>query len=496
MPVFDLVRARAAALQAVKAAPTRPPGRLMAASPATERWSIPDPASAERQSNLYANLSPLQTAIGSVANAVATTPFGVSRRAGEDLSAIKNHSFELLLQAPNERESQYEFLVNTASWLGMMGEAYWWKNTDDEFAEPNELWVIPKTKIAPVPDGKMGIRGYLFDNGGGVPMLLQEWEIVHFKGWNPLNEYVGLSGLQALGTDAMGDIGAQRYNANTFANGNIKYDGFLAFADYIEEGKWQRLIRDQQEQHGGTQNKRAAMLRGVGAGGVQWISTAMSRADMQYLEMRRFTKEEIFERFAPGLASILAINATEANSTAGKDTFREFAVYWLTVAIAAKVTQKLLPLYGQNLVGAFEDVRRVDTLIELQEQAEYAKTHTIDEIRMKYHQDAPLGDERGALLPAEIGKGLTDARKPEDKPPPPQFGQPPAAPQPPVDLATAGKALDRQRWRTVALKALAAGRAPGGRVFEPDYLSDGEAMEIRAALLHASTEDAVKAVFE
>jgi phage portal protein BeeE len=500
MGILTVINNRAAALATTKAAPARPPGRLRAAYASMERWDIPDPAQAERQANLYANLSPLQSAIRSVANAVATTPFSVQKRTSEDMAGIKNHPFELRLQTPNDQESEYEFLVNTASWLSMSDECFWWLNKVDELAPPDELWVIPKTKIQPVPDGNMGILGYLFDNGSGVPVPLREWEVVHFKGWNPLNKYVGLSGLQALGTDATGDIGAQKYNANTFADGNIKFDGFLAFADYIDDPRWLRLQQDQTEQHGGTKNKRAAMLRGVGAGGVQWISTAMSRADMQYLEMRRFTKEEIFERFAPGLASILAINATEANSTAGKDTFREFAVYWLTVAIASKITQKLLPLYGENLVGVFEDVRRVDTLVELQTQEAYERTHTVEETRAKYYQDKPLGDERDKLLPAEVGKGMTDARKPEDKPPPVvppafggQLGQP--APAQPDALALAQKRLDLDRWERKVTKALAAGRLPADVPFDPDYLTDGEAMPIRAALKRAVTAQDVSAAF-
>ena len=38
---------------------------------------------------------------------------------------------------------------------------------------------------------------------------------------------------------------------------------------------------------------------------------------MQFLEERNFTKEEIFGKLAPGLASVLAVNATEANALAG-----------------------------------------------------------------------------------------------------------------------------------------------------------------------------------
>jgi hypothetical protein len=233
-----------------------------------------------------------------------------------------------------------------------------------------------------------------------------------------------------------------------------------------------------------------------GAGGVQWIATQLTQVEIQYLEQRRFTMEEIYARLAPGLASVLAINATEANSTAGKDTFLSMAVYPQTFSIGKKITQKLLPAYGDGLVGAFEDVRRVDTEIELKEQAEYSKTHTVDEIRKKYYQDTPLGDERGTLLPAEIGSGMTDARNPADKPPPPaplQLGAPPA----PADaLAQAQKRLDRERWERKAINHMAANRPLDLLTFDPDYLSDDEAMPIRAALKAARSADDVRRVFE
>jgi hypothetical protein len=57
-------------------------------------------------------------------------------------------------------------------------------------------------------------------------------------------------------------------------------------------------------------------------------------------------------------------------------------------------------------------------------------------------------------------------------------------------MAAAGKALDRRRWRDKAVKAIVAGR--GADVsFDPEYLTDDEAMSVRAALKRASTADDV-----
>lgn len=498
MPLRDRIATRAAVLFGdMKAAPpTRPPGRLRAASAMTERWDIPDPTLAEPQSNLYANLGWIQIAVSMVSEAVASTPFSVSQRTRSGLSAIEDHPLELLFEQPNPEQDQSEFFEATVSWKRITGNCYWWLNRASETAPPDEIWIIPSNKIQPVPAGDMSVRGYLYNAGYSTPIPLEAWEVLHFKSFNPLNQYVGLSAVQALAIDATGDIAAQRFNANFYGKDNVKGAGILAFAEAIDDPRWNRIASDWSEQHGGTKNNRVMRLRGVGAGGVQWIATQLSQVEIQYLEQRRFTMEEVYARLAPGLASVLAINATEANSTAGKDTFLSMAVYPQTFSIGKKITQKLLPAYGDGLVGAFEDVRRVDTQIELLEQQEYSKTHTIAEVRKKYYQDKPLGDDRDKLLSAEVGSGMTDARNPADKPPPPaplQFGQQAAAPD---ALATAQKRLDRERWERKAMKHALAGRPLDLLTFDPDYLSDDEAMPIRAALKAAKSADDVRRVFE
>lgn len=489
MPIVNRILERAFA---GKAAPMRPPGRLRA-NASYERWAIPDPALIENQNNLYAWQTWVQNAIDIPSKMAAAEPFNVLELRGEETAPIKNHPFEVLLMQPNDRQSRFEFLVATFSWLGSANNCYWWLNAPDVMTPPVELWIIPPQQIQPVPDGNMGLKGYLYDPGGGMPpVALDEWDIVHFKGWNPNNKYVGLSPLQALAMDAKGDLAAQRYNTAFYDKDNAKADGILAFADAIDDGRWERLKAEQADQHGGTKHKRMMMLRAVGAGGVQFIKTQMSRADMAYLEQRQFTKEEIYDRLAPGLASALAINANEANSRTGQANLREMCIYPMHMAIAETIALKLLPRYGKNLTGEFEDVRHKDRQLELQEIQEYARYHTIDEVRKRWYGDAPDPD-RGALYVAEIGKGMTDARAPEDKPAPQPFGAPPQPGAP--DLLQAQKLLDRHRWQTKVTKALAAGRLPDAVEFTPDYLTDDETMAIRAALKRARSADEIAGAF-
>lgn len=394
---------------------------------AAEQYSIPDRALPEAQLELYKRLSWVQIAVSQVAAQAAIVPFRVMQRKGEKTEAIENHPFELLLDRPNPMMSRFEFMEATKAYYALTGQSFWWLNRANENAAPDEVWVIPPQNVKPVPDRRMFIRGYEFDSGKDGKVFLEPWEVVHFKRFNPLNSFVGLSPIEALATVATADMNMQKTNASTFDKGSIKTPGALAFSDPIPDDQWKVMRKEIEDQYGG--NKRKMMLlRNVGKGGVEWLPMSVTMADMQFLESRTFTKEEIWAMYAPGLSSMLSVNATEANSDTGRKTFIELAVWPHLVRIAGKITNDVLPIYGENLVGEFDDIRVSDRSMALSEQQAFERVHTIDEVREKFYQASPIGDDRGKLLPAEIGKGLTKTTEPE----PPPVMMPPQTPNQPT----------------------------------------------------------------
>lgn len=365
-----------------------------------EQWMMPERTLPQAQSELYLRLSWVQAAIGAVARTAATTAFSVSRLVGEDTEAIENHDFELLLRRPNPSQSRFELLEATVSYHALTGNAYWWLNRSSEKAPPDEVWIIPPHRIQPIPDGRMYLRGYMYESDTGEKIPLERHEVVHFKRFHPLNSFVGLSPIEALATIATGDLAMQKWNTNLFDKDNAKMPGALAFADPVENDAWEKIKADVNAKHGGT--KRALMmLRNVGKGGVQWVSMAVSQRDMEFLSGRTANKEEIFSIYAPGYASMLAVNATEANSKAGKATFVEMAVWPQLVSIAEKITNDLLPVYGDKLIGAFDDVRISDRGMQLAEQNAASQVQTVDELRQGFYSLPPLADGRGERLLSE-----------------------------------------------------------------------------------------------
>lgn len=382
----------------MKAQPKPPDWLLLSAQ--DEEYSVPDGTQPKKQADLYTKLSWVQIAVGTVAQTAATAAFGVMQLQGEKTNAVENHPFELLLRRPNPLMSRFELLVATFSYQALTGNAYWWLNRKSEKTAPDEIWIIPPHRIKPVPDGKQFLRGYIYesDNGDGIP--LETHEIVHFKRFNPLSSFVGLSPIEAIDMVATGDLAQQKWNTNYFAQDNAKMPGALAFSEFVDDATWAKIKADINAKHGGTK-RQLMMLRNAGKGGVQWIPMAMTQKDMEFLQGRTFNKEEIFAIYAPGLASVLAVNATEANSKAGKATFLEFGVWPQLTSVAEKITNNLLPTYGDNLVGEFEDIRLSDRGMELAEQSAASQVLTIDELRQQYHELGPLADDRGTRLLSE-----------------------------------------------------------------------------------------------
>jgi hypothetical protein len=234
---------------------------------------------------------------------------------------------------------------------------------------------------------------------------------------------------------------------------------------------------------------------------------------MQYLEQRAFTKEEILALYAPGLAASIDPNANEASGRTGDMVLNARAIYPALVATDEKITNDILPAYGDDLICESDDPRTKDRVLELQEIQEYARYHTIDEVRAKYYESDALADTRGMLLAAEIGKGMTDSRNPADKPPPvipPQLMAPKpdtSSPEPPTNphndppqltdsqMSDAPAKADLARWERKAIKRFQEGESAAVG-FVSDAIDAEHASTIMHALTHAGSVDAIKAAFK
>lgn len=469
------------------------------------RLRMPDPQVYGNQADLYRKLSWVLSACEISAQFAATTKFSVSRIIQDkEPRDIPNHPFEMLLKKPNPLDGRYAFL--TASFISykLTGNCYWWMNKPSEDAPPDELWFIPSHMIIPIPDENLYIRGYYYYPENGREMILLPDEILHIRRFNPANRFVGLSAIESLAQVAMGDLEMQAWNTNLFGEGNGQLRGVLAFQEMVNDNTWGDIKKQIRE---ASRKREHMLLRGVGVGGVNWIQNSVSQKEMEFLEGRKFNKEEIWTVLAPGLYSMLSENATEANSRTGQSAFKDLTIYPIHTMLNEEITNKILPFYGSEaarpLVGMFEDVRGEDRELKLKEIEQYAVTHTLSEIREEWYGDDPLGDERDELLPAQINAQSGGIQEPPAPPPgaqptgmmpeekkPETEGEPPQTDE--SKPTRAQKAvLELNTWQRKAVKRV------GERVkFETVDIPETIAAYVNQFLPGCDSMSAVKSVFD
>jgi hypothetical protein len=346
-----------------------------------------------------------------------------------------------------------------------------------------------------VPDERSHVRGYVYTiDGQQIP--LEAVEVIHFRRWHPRSDYYGLSALQAARVAVQSDDAMARWNRDTFGADRAVPAGIVNITEYVSDADYERIKREWRDSYGGAE-RRTAFLRG---GAVQWQGIGLSQQDVDFLNGRRFNREEVFHIYGipPGMWSE---NATEANAKTAERVFIERTLWPRLVRLAGKITAELLPFWGADLVADFEDIRPTDISQRLAEVRTAYPVLSINEIRARYYDlppvrwgDAPVsgsgsrpGDGRLAVSLAD--NEALDSGSVEITPPVKAAGEM-------TDAAEAAR-RELKQWERYAIRRLPlrqAGRA-ADHAFVVEHVPDDLAVTISARLLLAESVEDVRAVF-
>lgn len=330
----------------------------------------------------------IDTACRHVAQGCAQQGVHVLEKNGEGAAEIVSHPFELLMDKPNEEDSCYDLMERTVLHLLQNGNAYWYLNDlDPTDGVIEEIWSMFPEYMNYRKDDEQS-DPYWEYTGWGSTMHYPYTDIVHFQLIDPRKRHNGMSALKSVVGAAKADIAAQLWNLAFFSDGNAKASGILNLNGSMEPSAFASFRAALEGKAGGAKNKRLLVTQI--REGFQFVNTSVTQKDMEFNAVRQFYKEEIWAHIAPGLASIIDVNATEANAKAGVATFNERAIWPVLQKIGAKITQRILPRYGENLVCRFDDPRLKDRAAELAEAVVAKDFLTTTEIRMKYFGLPPL----------------------------------------------------------------------------------------------------------
>lgn len=384
--------------------------------------SAPDLYSKNR---LAAYKSWVQACVSAIADDVADTQFRLEKKTKDGWEKLDHPAMEIL-NHPNPLQSAFDLYFATAAYLKLDGNSFWWilKNKGGKIAE---VWPLDPTTITVKTDSNGSVTNYTVATPKGGKDIPKN-EMVHFKTFNPFSKYRGMGTVEAAAIAIDTDEYASRWNKNFFANSAVPSAALQTDQELSKEQA--KLIEETWlAKYTGVNNAhKLAILHS----GLKYQPTNPNQKDMQFLEQRKFSRDEILAIFrVPKMILGIVEDVNRANAEASDYIFAKRVIKPLIIMVANGLTANYLPMWG--LGGGdyrvwFDDPVPQNRELEIQEDEAGIRSGylTINEVRNRRGFDAIEGGDQpliqSTMIPlnevsaASMASDNQSSKTPDDTP--------------------------------------------------------------------------------
>lgn len=211
---------------------------------------------------------------------------------------------------------------------------------------------------------------------------------------DPNNPYLGRSVIAAAAATIDTDEQMKEWNRRFFAN-NARPSLVFSSKEGLDDESYERWRKQFLDEHTGTENAYKPLL--IEGGDVK--NVMMSQSDLDFLESRKFSKDEILAMFrvSPGILGMTE-NVNRANMDAAFYLHAVINVLPRVRQFVKQLNATLVQVYDPSLELDFENPVPEDVDAKLKAAKEGVnKWWTIDEVRDMYGED-PLPNKLGGQL--------------------------------------------------------------------------------------------------
>lgn len=349
-----------------------------------------------------------------LAETLAMLPLPVYRRLPRGRETARDHAlYQVLHDRMNPEISSFSGRETLQAHLGLRGNAY----AEIEYAKSGKilaLWPLTPSRVTPYRKG--GEKLFRIELPNGSLVVLGSDRVMHIPGFS----YDGLQGLSPIGVarNAIGlSIATEEFGSRFFGNGS-RPGGILTRpigAPKLSQDARTTLADSFTKKHSGLANAhRIAILEE----GMTWEAIGVDPKDSQFLETRKFEKEEIcgWYRVAPHLIADLD---RSTNNNIEQQSL-EFIIYTMQPWFSRWEQVMNWDLVSEDERGDIYAAFNLDGLLRGDAQARgefYTKMFNIavysrNEIREFQNMNPVEGGDRyfvqGALVPVDaIDAGLS-----------------------------------------------------------------------------------------
>jgi HK97 family phage portal protein len=348
--------------------------------------------------------------VNAIAEDVATVDLRLQRLSSAGWTDIQNHIAETTLYDVNPFMTSSELILYTQSFLELEGNAFWYLPRGQVTRKPAEIWLLDPHRVTVVKSNDVFINGYVYKNERNESIPFKTEDILHFKRFNPLSKYRGMGTVQAAALSIDIDTYSAQFNRNFFFNSAMP-SATLETDGTITKEQLERIKAEWDSRYKGVDNAhKLAILQG----GLHFNPVQLSQKDMEFLEQRKFTRDEIMGIFrVPKTILGITEDVNRANAEATEYVFSKRVIKPRMEFIVDRLNEFYLQLFGldqKEYRFTFTDPtpQNVELKLKANETGLRAGYLTINEVREEEGRDAIDGGDvvylPANLLPISIPK--------------------------------------------------------------------------------------------
>ncbi|WP_156759995.1 phage portal protein [Microbacterium karelineae] len=360
---------------------------------------------------IYRSQQPVRTVVDFLARNIAQLSLHTFRRVGEtDRQRLRDHPLATLLGAPNAWTTSYRLMRGLVSDLGIYDRALWLKSRTSSggweiVRVPPGMWKVANT------DNWLRPEAFIITGARGK-MTVAAKDVVYFRGYNPDDDRNATSPIETLRRALSEEYSAGQMREQVMRNG-ARHSGYITRPKEAKE--WsdaaaRRFKTGWREQYAGwsaTEGGGTPVLED----GMTFVPASQSATDLQYIESRKLTREEVAAAYfiPPPMIGILD-NASFSNITEQHKMLYQDTLGPRLKEIQEEIALQLLPDLGDT-EGVYVEFNMQEKLRgSFEEQAAHLQTSvgapylTRNEARARANlHSVPGGDELVTPLNVLVG---------------------------------------------------------------------------------------------
>ncbi|MCQ4575249.1 MAG: phage portal protein [Candidatus Brocadiales bacterium] len=289
--------------------------------------------------------------VKAIAQTVASVPFVFYKDTSSGRERLpQTHPLVKLFWGVNPRMTRYDFWEASMVYMELTGNCFWALEKNNSDGHPGEIWPLRPDRMRIIPNKEELVDGYLFSVGEKSVGYGRD-EMIHLKYFNPLNELWGMSPLAAVRQGLLADFYAVMYNQKFFKQGARPSGVISTQAELNDAAMWRLRAEFDQAYSGAERSHRVILLEK----GLQWQSISLGQKDMEFIEQRRLSREEILAVYkVPPIEVGILEHANYANSETQDRIFWTKGVIPRLRKIEECVNTFLAPRFGVGIFGEFD----------------------------------------------------------------------------------------------------------------------------------------------